>query len=79
MTNPNKHRINAAELLANHLNEVEDALLTAVGTMTPRTLMDSPALASGVAALFRERRESLAAVVVAHENARHAARRGGAA
>lgn len=67
------------DTLAAHIEEVDAAIGKVTAAATSHNLVTAPSLASGLAALFRERRESLAAVVVAHENARHAARRGGAA
>lgn len=77
MTNELQHRLDAAAILAEHMAAVDDVLEKALAAATPGNLVANPGLATGIAALAREKREALQATIVAHENAAHAARRGG--
>lgn len=70
---------NPVEQLADHLNQVEGSLADARAAATPDGLIHAPSLAAGVAALFREKRETIAALNVARANARRGTRRGDAA
>ena len=70
---------NPVEQLADHLNQVEDSLIDAVAAASAGNLLSAPALATGLAALFRERLETIAALNVAKTNARRGTRRGDAA
>ena len=63
-----------AETLTAHGKEVDDAIAAVLSVMTPDGLVRNPALGTAAAALLRERRETVAALVVANENARLANR-----
>ena len=63
-----------ADTLTTHGKEVDDAIAAVLSVMTPDGLAHNPALGTAAAALFRERRETAAALVVASENARLANR-----
>lgn len=59
-----------AAMLQAHLEQVNELLDMTTAAMTPNNLVAAPSLASGAAALLRERRDALAAVMIAHENDR---------
>ena len=63
-----------AHTLTTHGKEVDDAISAVLSVMTPDGLVRNPNLGTAAAALFRERRETAAALVVASENARLANR-----
>ena len=63
-----------AHTLTTHGKEVDDAIAAVLSVMTPDGLVRNPNLGTAAAALFRERRETAAALVVASENARLASR-----
>ena len=58
------------DTLAAHIEEVDAAIGKVTAAATSHNLVTAPSLASGLAALFRERRESLAALNVVTANAR---------
>ena len=63
-----------AETLTAHGKEVDDAIAAVLSVMTPDGLAHNPNLGTAAAALLRERRETIAALVVANENARLSSR-----
>lgn len=62
------------DTLAAHIEEVDATIGKVAAAATAHNLVTAPSLASGLAALFRERRESLAALNIATANARRGTR-----